>query len=481
MHFFQRLQEASTRNNSLLCIGLDPEPKRLPDWCLDFADPVLAYNRHIIDLTSDLVCAFKPNAAFYESLGGHGWSTLYDTIIYAHQAGVPVILDAKRGDIGSSAVNYACAAFERMGADAITVNPYMGWDAVEPFVRYAERGVFVLCLTSNAGAQDFQMLDGNGRPLYERVAEQCAGWNERGNVGLVAGATYPDELCCIRRLAPDQWILLPGVGAQGGNLDLALENALRSDGSGVVVNASRAVYYADDPREAAMHLRDQIESARARKRDETARDRRQTRRATNDPNKVSLALALHDLQAIQFGNFTLQSGVQSPIYVDLRLLVSNPQGLGLAAAEYGKILADLIFDRLAAIPYAGLPLGTAVALQTRTPLIYPRKEAKEYGTRRAIEGWYHPGETVVVLDDLISSGSSKVTAIKPLVDAGLHVKEVVVLIDRESGGREELAAQNITVHSVYKLRDLLDILVQHERITHEQRTAVDSFLAEQTS
>ena len=481
MHFFERLQEASSRNNSLLCVGLDPEPKKLPDWCLDFADPVLAYNRHIIDLTSDLVCAYKPNAAFYEALGGHGWSTLYDTILYAHEAGVPVILDAKRGDIGTSAANYACAAFERMGADAITVNPYMGWDAVEPFVRYAERGVFVLTLSSNAGAQDFQMLDGNGRPLYERVAEQCAGWNERGNVGLVAGATYPDELNCVRRLAQDQWILLPGVGAQGGNLDLALDNALWADGGGVIVNASRAVYYADDPREAAMDLRTQIEAARERKRAETARERRQTPRATSNPNKVSLALALHDLQAIQFGSFTLQSGVTSPIYVDLRLLVSNPQGLGIAAAEYGKILDDLVFDRLAAIPYAGLPLGTAVALQTRSPLIYPRKEVKEYGTGRTIEGWYHPGETVVVLDDLISSGASKLTAIKPLVEAGLQVHDVVVLIDRESGGAEELAAQGVTVHSVFCLRDLLDILVQHERITREQRAAVESFLEEQTA
>lgn len=481
MHFFQRLEEASTRNNSLLCIGLDPEPRKLPDWCLDFADPVLAFNRHIIDLTSDLVCAYKPNAAFYEALGGHGWSTLYDTIQYARSKGVPIILDAKRGDIGSSAAGYARAAFERMGADAITVNPYMGWDAVEPFVRYADRGVFVLCLTSNSGAQDFQMLDGNGRPLYERVAEQCAGWNERGNVGLVAGATYPDELCCVRRIAPDQWILLPGVGAQGGNLDVALDNTLRSDGSGVIVNASRAVAFADDPREAAMNLRDQINAARDRKREQTGKERRQTPRAIADPHKVSLALALHDLQAIQFGNFTLQSGSQSPLYVDLRLLVSNPQALALAAGEYGKILDDLVFDRLAAIPYAGLPLGTAVALQTRSPLIYPRKEVKSYGTGRTIEGWYNPGETVVVLDDLISSGNSKVAAIKPLVEAGLQVHDVVVLIDRESGGQEELAAQGITVRSVFKLRDLLDILVVHERITREQRAEVEAFLSTQTA
>ncbi len=481
MHFFQRLEHASARNNSLLCIGLDPDPKRLPDWCLAFADPVLAFNRHIIDLTSDLVCAYKANAAFYEALGGNGWSTLYDTIIYAHEVGLPVILDAKRGDIGSSAEKYAHAAFIRMGADAITVNPYMGWDAVEPFVRYADRGVFVLCLTSNPGAQDFQMLDGNGRPLYERVAEQSAGWNERGNVGLVAGATYPDELACVRQLVPDQWILLPGVGAQGANLDIAVDYALRTDGSGVIVNAARAVCWSDDPREAAANLRDQINLVRERKRERTARDRRNSPRAISDPRKVNLALILHDLGAIQFGNFTLQSGVQSPIYVDLRLLVSKPEGLALAASEYGRILDDLIFDRLAAIPYAGLPLGTAVALQTRTPLIYPRKEVKSYGTGRLIEGWYHPGETVVVLDDLISGGASKLNAIAPLQAAGLQVHDVVVLIDRESGGQEELAAHHINVHSVFKLRDLLDILVRHERISAEQRAEVDSFLQTQTA
>lgn len=481
MQFFQRLEEASVRNGSLLCVGLDPDPRRLPEWCHDFADPVLAFNRHIIDLTCDLVCAYKPNAAFYESLGGHGWSTLCDTIAYAHECGVPVILDAKRSDIGSSAIGYACAAFEKLQADAVTVNPYMGWDSVEPFVRYADRGVFVLCLTSNSGAQDFQMLDGNGHPLFERVAEQSAGWNERGNVGLVAGATYPDELSCVRQITPDQWILLPGVGAQGADLDTALDAALRADGSGVIVNASRAIMWADDPREAALNLRNQIQAVRQRKLDEAARERRKTPRATNDPKKVSLALALHDLQAIQFGNFTLQSGAQSPIYVDLRLLVSSPEALALAASAYGNLLNDLVFDRLAAIPYAGLPLGTAVALQTRSPLIYPRKEVKAYGTKRAIEGRYHPGETVVVLDDLISSGDSKLEAVKPLQSAGLEVNDVVVLIDREGGGREELEGRGYNVHSVFKLRDLLDILVQHERITLEQRAQVETFLQAQTA
>jgi uridine monophosphate synthetase len=481
MLFFQRLQEASARNGSLLCVGLDPDPRKLPDWCHESKDPVLAFNRHIIDLTCDLVCAYKPNAAFYEALGGHGWSTLCDTIGYAKECGVPVILDAKRSDIGVTSREYAKAAFERLSADAITVNPYMGWDSIEPFVRYAERGVFVLCLTSNPGAQDFQMLDGNGHVLFEHVAQQCAGWNERGNIGLVAGATYPDELTTVRQSAPDLWILLPGVGAQGANLETALFNALKPDGSGVLVNASRTVIWADDPREAAMTLRDQIEQVRAQKREFTSRERRQTPRASSDPRKIRLALALHDMGAIQFGTFTLQSGMQSPVYVDLRLLVSNPQALTLAARLYNDLLDDLVFDRLAAIPYAGLPLGTAVAMHTRMPLIYPRKEVKSYGTGRAVEGHYNTGEIVVVLDDLITSGGSKFAAIKPLQAAGLQVHDVVVLVDRESGGREELAEHGINVHSVFNLRDLLDILAQHERISAEQRTTVETFLEAQVA
>lgn len=480
MRFFQRLQEASERNNSLLCVGLDPDPRTLPDWCLEFVDPVLAFNRHIIDLTCDLVCSFKANAAFYEVLGMQGWGTLYDTIAYARERNIPVILDAKRGDIGSTAAAYARAAFERMGADAITVNPYMGWDAVEPFLRYGDRGIFVVCLSSNAGAQDFQMLDGNGRRLFERVAEQCAGWNERDNLGLVAGATYPDELVCIRQITPEQWILLPGVGAQGGDLDTAVMNTLRSDASGVIVNASRSVMRADDPREAAAQLRDQINVVRERKRSFVARDRRQRPRAEENPNKVSLALALHDIGAVQFGDFTLESGVHSPLYVDLRLFVSSPEALALAAGEYGKLLEDLAFDRLAAIPYAGLPLGTAVSLQTRTPLIYPRKEAKSYGTGREIEGRFNPGETVVVLDDLISSGNSKLRAVEPLRRADLQVNDIVVLIDRRAGQTDELERHGLNVHAVFKLRDLLDILVRYQRITAEQRSEVESFLQAQT-
>jgi uridine monophosphate synthetase len=480
MHFFDRIEQASQQNASLLCVGLDPDPKRLPEWTRDDPNPIFAFNRHIIDLTCDLVCAYKPNAAFYEALGPRGWQTLKETIDYAHQCGVPVILDAKRGDIGSVAETYACSVFEKLNADAVTVNAYMGWDSVEPFVRYADRGVFVVTLTSNPGAQDFQCLDGDGHTLYEHVAEQVVGWNERGNVGMVAGATYPNELCCVRAVARNEWLLMPGVGSQGGDLEAALKNGLRADGSGVIVNASRSIIYADDPREAAMKLRAQIEAVRAAYRAGAEGCNGETPRLGDVPNLIDLALGLHDTGAIQFGDFTLHSGAKSPLYLDLRLLVSNPNVLAHAARAYADILNDTYYDRLAAIPYAALPIGTAVALQTKSPLLYPRKERKTYGTGRAIEGHFEPGDTVAVLDDLITTGASKFEAITPLREAGLLVRDVVVLIDREGGGREELAAQGITLHSVFRLRELMEILLEQERITPDDKAQVDRYLAGQT-
>ncbi|GAC1655326.1 MAG: bifunctional orotidine-5'-phosphate decarboxylase/orotate phosphoribosyltransferase [Herpetosiphon sp.] len=474
MQFFARIEQLVRQKGSLLCVGLDPDPHRLLAWTNYDPDPVFAFNRHIIDLTCDLVVAYKPNAAFYEALGAHGWQTLADTIAYARHCGVPVILDAKRGDIGSTAAAYAVAAFEQLGADAITVNPYMGWDSLEPFARYAERGVFVLALTSNPGAQDFQCADSHGHPLYQRVAEQCTGWNERGNIGMVVGATAPDEMCCVRQIAPEQWFLVPGVGTQGGNLQESLANGLRDDGSGVLINAARSILYADDPREAAMTLRDEIEVHRAARIAGGAGC--EPLAGNQDPNRLTLALALQDIGAVKFGSFTLQSGATSPVYVDLRLLVSHPHVLALAARAYVDVLDELHFDRIAAIPYAALPIGTAIGLQMCLPLIYPRKEAKSYGTGKLIEGEFVRDETAVVIDDVITSGASKLTAIQPLRMAGLRVHDIVVLLDREGSGRSELTAAGYALHSVFTLRELMALLHQHGRISAEERQTVEAYL-----
>lgn len=259
MSFFERLAEVAQANDSLLCVGLDARPAALPlGWS------VVDYNRHVIDQTSDLVCAYKPNIAFYEAAGPEGLAWLRDTIAHVPEP-VPVILDAKRGDIASTAEAYASAAFDVLGADALTVSPYLGWDAVEPFLVRADRGVFVLCHTSNPRAGDIQDLECGGERVFERVARLAASSRYAARLGLVVGATYPDAIARVRALIPEpMWLLLPGVGAQGADLELSLSVALNGEGTGAVVNVGRAVYETPDPRSAAMAFRALISQARAK-------------------------------------------------------------------------------------------------------------------------------------------------------------------------------------------------------------------------
>jgi orotidine 5'-phosphate decarboxylase subfamily 2 len=258
MKFVARLDEAVSRNNSLLCVGLDPDLSRLPGKFLSTSDPLFLFNQSIIDATKDVVCAYKPNSAFYERHGLDGLSALIKTIEYIRALGLPVILDAKRGDIGSSSAAYAASAFEALKADAVTVSPYMGHDSVQPFLDYKDKGVFVLCLTSNPGYKDFQVI-GCDEPLYHTVARRVKEWNVNDNCGLVVGATKPSEIKTIREIVGDLPILIPGVGAQGGDLELSVKYG----GQRGIINASRSIIYADDPGAEARQLRDEINKYRS--------------------------------------------------------------------------------------------------------------------------------------------------------------------------------------------------------------------------
>jgi uridine monophosphate synthetase len=470
--FFDRLADACRRHDSLLCVGLDPPLEGIPDSRL------VAHNRKIIDATADLACCFKPNIAFYEARGIPGMKALAETVNLVRAKGLPVILDAKRGDISSTAAAYAKAAFERWNADAVTLSPFLGRDSVEPFTAYADRGVFLLCHTSNPGARDLQELETGGMPLYQLIAALAGTWNRSGNVGLVVSATYPEEVARVRRAVSDLWFLLPGVGAQGGDLATCLEAGLRPDGLGVVVNVSRAIYQAADPRAAALDYRDRINAIRRAARTAGAGPGSASSAAAAADQALvdSIAVGLHSLGAVRFGEFTLKSGQKSPIYLDLRLLVSDPALMRTVARAMARLLAGLSYERIAAIPYGGLPIGQAVALETNRPLIYPRREVKEYGTKKAIEGAFTPGETVVVLDDLVTTGGSKLEAIAPLTEAGLVVKDVVVLVDRGQGGTEELAAHGYALHAVLTLGRLLDALVRRGAINASAADGVRSEL-----
>ncbi len=259
MKFIDKLLSAGRRNKSLLCIGLDPDVTLMPKVDL------FEFNKAIVDATADLACAYKPNLAFYEALGIDGLKVLQKTIEHIPDY-IPVIGDGKRGDIGNTAKAYAKALFETFGFDAATVSPYLGYDSVEPFLEYGDKGIFILCRTSNPGAVDFQSLvDAQGRPLYEAVARKAKNWDTRGNIGLVVGATYPDELKAIRQLCPEMPLLIPGIGAQGGDLASAVKNGIDARGEKAIIAVSRQILYASkgkDFAQAARHsaqgLRDDI-------------------------------------------------------------------------------------------------------------------------------------------------------------------------------------------------------------------------------
>lgn len=243
--FCEKLSAAWTANDSLLCVGLDPDVARFPAELQGRGDAVFAFCKAIVDATADVACAFKPQIAYFAALRAEDQLEALCRHIRENHPRIPLVLDAKRGDIGSTAEQYAREAFERYGADAVTVNPYMGFDSVEPYLAWKDRGVIVLCRTSNPGGSDLQFLDVGGRPLYQHVASLVADkWNTNGQCALVVGATFPDEIAQVRALVGDMPLLIPGVGAQGGDVEATVRAGRTRDGGGMMINSSRAILYA---------------------------------------------------------------------------------------------------------------------------------------------------------------------------------------------------------------------------------------------
>ena len=263
MNFYDELEKIQKKNNTLLCVGLDPEIEKIATR--NKGRTLFGFNKWIIDQTHDLVCCFKPQIAFYAAAGQKGISDLKKTIGYIHKNYplIPVLLDAKRADVGHTSAMYAKEVFDYFNADAVTVNPYCGYDSLQPFFERKGKGIFVICRTSNPGAADFQDLKVDGKELYIKVAEKIINWNRNyPNVYLEIGATWPEEIGVLRKLAPDMPFLIAGIGAQGGDLEGTLKNGLTKDKRGLIINSSRGIIYNQDPKKAAHNLKDEINKYR---------------------------------------------------------------------------------------------------------------------------------------------------------------------------------------------------------------------------
>jgi uridine monophosphate synthetase len=451
--FFARLEARVAATGSVVCVGLDPRA----------GDVIEARDRSLglIAATASDAAAYKPNSAFFEVFGPDGVEALGE-VIAAVPDEIPVILDAKRGDIASTAAAYASAAFEVLGAGAVTLSPYLGRDSIDPFLEHGGRGAFVLCRTSNPGGADLQesVLAG-GDPLFVSVARWIAGWPS-DRVGLVVGATEPGALAAVRSVAPDHWILAPGVGAQGADLAAAIAAGERADGSGLLLPVSRAIAEAPDPGAAVREMNAAVAAARGG-----------AAPVADDP----LAERLFDSGCIRFGDFELKSGIRSPVYLDLRTLVGHPGVLRAVARRYVPLLLESGATRLAGVPLAGMPLATAAALESGMPMVYPRPSVKDHGLMSKVDGPFEEGDRVVVLDDVATSGASILETVSRLRDVGCVVDTAVVLVDRGGGADEALAAEGVALRAVTSLQAVTERLEALGRIEVDQARDVYRFLA----
>jgi uridine monophosphate synthetase len=481
MDFFSRIEEIVANKHTSLCIGLDPffsseeRAVRGDEACLEAA---LAANLRIVETTAPYAACYKPNLAFYEAFGPAGLVMLEKTLA-AIPSDIPVIIDAKRGDIDSTARAYADAIFGRLSADAVTLSPYMGRDSIDPFLAWEGKGVFVLCRTSNPGAGVFQDLPQRGsEPLYLRVAREAAAWSPR--VGLVVAGNDPEALAAARKAAPEAWFLSPGIGAQGGKADVAMRAGARADGSGVLVMAARAIAGAVDPGAAAKALRDEINRAvrnlpagRPSASEKAVQAGKDELRSLKD----GLVQGLVSTGCFRLGEFILKSGKKSPFYIDLRRLISDPAVLALAGQAYASLAGKASFDRLAGIPAAGLPLATAAGLALKVPMIWPRMPAKEHGTGNRVEGAFAAGERALLLDDLITTGASKLEAIDILRGEGLVIEDLVVLIERGIQGRKDMESAGVRLHAFLQVNELFEACERLGIIDAATRQSLEDYVA----
>ncbi|MCF2149980.1 bifunctional orotidine-5'-phosphate decarboxylase/orotate phosphoribosyltransferase [Desmonostoc muscorum LEGE 12446] len=470
MNFFDKLNRNILQNQSLLFVGLDPNPEMMPTRyeSEDIIAGLWEWLQFIISETSDFVCAYKPTFGFYEALGIRGLELLHKTLA-AIPAHIPIILDAKHSDLNTSSI-FARTVFTQWQVDAITLSPYTGQDHVVPFLVYPDKAVFILCCTSNPGAEALQQYPTNESPLYLQVVKESKTWGTPEQLGLEVGTTNSEVLALIRAVAPERIIMARSIWAEGANLKEILEAGLNTNGDGLLIPVPQDMLGTPKLSEEIQCLRTEINQIKTEiiHENSTCSVWFPDVCLLNQHPQQDLILQLYDIDCIMFGNFVQASGAIFPYYIDLRKIISNPQVFNQVLTAYEEILKNLNFDRLAGIPYGSLPTATGLALRLNCPMIFPRKEVKAHGTRRVIEGNFHPGETVVVVDDILISGKSVMEGAEKLESAGLNVNDIVVFIDHEQGVKDRLQQNGYRGHAVLTLSEITNTLYQAGRINDEQ-------------
>lgn len=491
----ERLYESIIAQQSILCVGLDPIYEKLPAQYTtgDVAQDVFAYNRNIIDGAAPFAAAFKPQYKCYSAEGEGGITTLRLTCAYIkeHYPHIPIILDAKYADIGHTLKRCAREAFDLFGADAVTAMPAPGREALMPLISRKGKGCFLVVRTSNPGAAELQDIEvANGEPLYVAITRKiAASWDEAGSVGLVAPATDPQVLYEVRQAAPHLPILCPGVGAQGGDLQAAVEAGLDSNGAGLIINVSRAIMEAPDPGKAARDWRDRLEAARLHHKEsveqgQPAKHSAGSWSSTNSgiPHSAleGAVIEMFNIGAIRFEPVTLKSGLVSPYYNNLRILSSYPRLLRTVARLMANTMqhAGIKPDTIVGIAEAGIPLGVALSQYTGIPGGYVRSAPKAHGTKRMVEGVWPESATALLVDDVVSDGASKLEVIGHLTAAGLQVKDIVVLVDRGQGGPALMERNGLRCHAVVTMDTVLDVLLHAGLITGGQADESRRFMKE---
>ena len=471
--FNARLDAAVAARGHFLCVGLDPIYGELPDpWrAMGVTDALRGFNRRIIDATAAHAVAFKLQMKVYTAEGPAGYSALIETCRYI-KATYPdhlLILDAKYGDIGHVVARVAHEAFDVCGADATTAFAHPGREALAPLFERPDRGCFVVCRTSNPGAAELQdVAVAGGDPYFLYMARHLReSWNANGNCGLVAGATWPAEMAALRAAAPDLPFLVPGIGAQGGDLAGSVGAGRNAAGGGLLISASRGIMQAPDPAAAAAAYAQAMTVAAQAPPAPAA-----------DADLDRLLVDLFDAGIIRFEPITLKSGRVSPYYHNLRGLVAHPALLRRVAAAYAARVRALGWqpDILIGIAYAGIPLAVALGQALDLPAGYVRAAAKAYGTRQMVEGPWAAGLHALLIDDVISDGASKLEVQDHLRAAQLVGHEMLVFVDRGQGGLATLQAAGLQPQAVTTMAHTLAVLHAAGRITAAQVAASAAFM-----